>query len=196
VKVLCVGQNYAKHVAEVPGTPSAERPTWFWKPDTAIVLEGEPIRLPTDIGSIHHEVELAIRIGDDGQPDAFTVAIDITAREMQSADKKAGRPWQQAKGYDTFLPLGEWNSAAGVNLQDLQLRLSVNGEVRQDGSTSEMTWPIASLLDEAAKWTTLLPGDVLLTGTPHGVSAMAVGDNIVAEVVGQVRREWVVEART
>ncbi len=195
MKILCVGQNYAKHVAEVPGTPSSERPTWFWKPNTAIVREGEPIRLPTNIGSIHHEVELALRIGDDGKPDAFTVAIDITARDMQSADKKAGRPWQQAKGYDTFLPLGPWVDVTGVDVQDLQLRLAVNGDVRQDGSTSEMTWTVAALLDEAAKWTTLEPGDVLLTGTPHGVSALSVGDRVVAELVGHVKAAWDVVER-
>lgn len=195
MKVLCVGQNYAKHVAEVPGTPSAERPTWFWKPDTAIVREGQPIRLPTDIGAIHHEVELAVRIGHDGLPDAFTVAIDITAREMQNEDKKAGRPWQQAKGYDTFLPLGPWIPAHGVDLQDLRLRLTVNDDVRQDGSTAEMTWPVAALLAAASTWTSLHQDDVLLTGTPHGVSELKVGDHVVAEVVGFVKAEWDVVAR-
>ncbi len=195
MKVLCVGQNYAKHVAEVPGTPSAERPTWFWKPNSSIVHQGEAIRLPTDIGAIHHEVELALRIGEGGQPDAFTVAIDITARDMQNADKKAGRPWQQAKGYDTFLPLGPWIPIGRNDLQDLQLRLTVNGEVRQDGSTSEMTWTVPALLDHAATWTTLHRDDVLLTGTPHGVSALQVGDHVVAEVVGHVTATWDVEAR-
>lgn len=195
MKVLCVGQNYAKHVAEVPGTPTAERPTWFWKPDTAIVHEGDAIRLPTDIGAIHHEVELAVRMGADGVPDAFTVAIDITARDMQNEDKQAGRPWQQAKGYDTFLPLGPWIPANGVDLQGLNLRLAVNGDVRQDGSTADMTWPVAALLAEAAKWTTLHAGDVMLTGTPHGVSALQVGDHVVAEVAGHVSAQWDVAAR-
>lgn len=195
MKVLCVGQNYAKHVAEVPGTPSAERPTWFWKPDSAIVHEGSPIRLPTNIGSIHHEVELALHIGPQGRPDAFTVAIDITAREMQNADKQAGRPWQQAKGYDTFLPLGPWVPIGDTDVQNLQLRLTVNNEVRQDGSTADMTWPVDALLEHAATWTTLNEDDVLLTGTPHGVSALDVGDHVVAEVVGHVKAEWDVAER-
>lgn len=195
MKILCVGQNYAKHVAEVPGTPSAERPTWFWKPDTAIVTEGQPIRLPTDIGAIHHEVELAVLIGANGLPEAFTVAIDITARDMQNADKQEGRPWQQAKGYDSFLPLGRWVPIGDADLQDLRLRLTVNDEIRQDGSTADMTWPVDSLLQEAAKWTTLTEGDVMLTGTPHGVSALEVGDHVVAEVVDHVTAEWDVAAR-
>ncbi len=195
MKVLCVGQNYAKHVAEVPGTPSAERPTWFWKPDSAIVHEGHPIRLPADIGAIHHEVELALHIGPQGRPDAFTVAIDITARDMQNADKKAGRPWQQAKGYDTFLPLGAWVPIGSTDIQDLQLRLTVNDEVRQDGSTADMTWPVDALLQHAATWTTLKEDDVLLTGTPHGVSALEVGDHVVAEVVGHVKASWNAQSR-
>lgn len=200
MKILCVGQNYAKHVAELGSAPNRQ-PVWFWKPDTAIVEEGGAIRLPSDIGDIHHEVELAVRIGDetgpDGAPvpDAFTVAIDVTARTLQNQDKASGRPWQQAKGYDTFLPLGPWQDAAGVDLQDLRLRLTVNGEVRQDGSTGDMTWPVADLLRLAAGWTTLRPGDILLTGTPHGVSPIVPGDQVVAEVVGHVRGSWRAEAR-
>ncbi len=195
MKVLCVGQNYAKHLAEVPGTPAADRPTWFWKPDSAVIHQGEPIRLPTDIGAIHHEVELAVRLDRTGTPDAFTIAIDITARDMQNADKKAGRPWQQAKGYDTFLPLGPWIPLTGFDLQDLTLRLTVNGDVRQEGSTSEMIWPVEALLKHAATWTRLNQDDILLTGTPHGVSALEPGDHVVAEVVGVVSAAWDVQAR-
>ncbi len=194
MKVLCVGQNYAKHVAELGSTPN-KAPIWFWKPDTCILPSGGTVRIPTDVGAIHHEVELAIRTGDDGQPDAFTVAIDVTARDLQSKAKAAGKPWTQAKGYDTFLPLGDWVPMDDANLQDLRLRLTVNGDVRQDGTTAEMTWTVADLLRHAAEWTTLEPGDVLLTGTPHGVSPMVPGDRIVAEIVGHVRGEWGVEAR-
>jgi 2-keto-4-pentenoate hydratase/2-oxohepta-3-ene-1,7-dioic acid hydratase in catechol pathway len=205
MKVLCVGSNYAHHVAELGGRPAAA-PVWFWKPDTAIVGDGDAVRIPTDVGAIHHEVELAVRIAEEGGPavgrpavpGAFTVAVDVTARDLQNADKKAGRPWQQAKGYDTFLPLGAWQpiaraddgradaGRARVDLQDLRLRLSLDGEVKQDGSTAAMTWPVAELLQLAAQWTTLRPGDVMLTGTPAGVGPIAPGQEMVAEVVGHV----------
>lgn len=192
MKVLCVGQNYAKHVRELGSTPAAS-PVWFWKPDSSIIGDGDAIELPSGIGAIHHEVELAVRIGtrarrvaaDDAlrHVDGFTVANDVTARDLQAEAKRAGRPWTQAKGYDTFLPLGAWH-AVDVDLQALHLRLRVNGTVRQDGATRDMTWPIADLLAQASQWTTLNAGDVLLTGTPDGVGPLQAGDRVDAEVVG------------
>lgn len=193
MKVLCVGQNYAKHVRELGGAPS-ESPVWFWKPDSAIIGDGHAIELPTGVGAVHHEVELAVRIGREARRvdaatalrhlDALTVANDVTARDLQTAAKKAGKPWAQAKGYDTFLPLGAWVPLANQDLQALRLRLSVNGQVRQDGTTKDMSWPVAELVALASQWTTLRPGDVLLTGTPDGVGPLAAGDKVEAEVVG------------
>lgn len=194
MKILCVGQNYAKHVAEL-GFPQSEDPIWFWKPDTCVLPDGGVIRIPTDTGAVEHEVELALRIGPDGQPDAFTVAIDVTARAMQRTAKQAGKPWARSKGYDTFLPLAEWQPIAGVDLQALHLRLAVNGQLKQDAPTSDMTWTVADLLEHAAQWTTLRPGDLFVTGTPHGTSALTVGDTVTAEVVGHVSGTWTVEAR-
>lgn len=197
LKVLCVGRNYARHVKEMGG-PASAQPVWFWKPDTAVVLDGDPVVVPPGIGAVHHEVELAVRVGRSlrhapasealRHVDALTVAVDVTARDLQESAKKAGGPWDQAKGYDTFLPLGPWHPLhAGLNLQDLRLRLSVNGHVRQDGHTRDMTWPVAQLLARASEWTTLAPGDVLLTGTPEGVGPIVPGDRMEAEVVGVAR---------
>jgi 2-keto-4-pentenoate hydratase/2-oxohepta-3-ene-1,7-dioic acid hydratase in catechol pathway len=197
VKVLCVGRNYARHVKEMGGQ-GTERPVWFWKPDTAVVLDGDAVVVPPGVGAVHHEVELAVRVGRSlrrasasetlGHVDALTVAVDVTARDLQDAAKKAGGPWDQAKGYDTFLPLGPWHPFhAGLDLQDLRLRLAVNGHVRQDGHTRDMTWPVAELLAKASEWTTLAPGDVLLTGTPEGVGPIVPGDRMEAEVVGVAR---------
>lgn len=199
MKILCVGQNYARHVAELGSSPS-DAPVWFWKPESAIVRDGEPVRIPDGVGSVHHEVELALRIGGRGPdgvavPDAMTVAVDVTAREMQNAAKKAGKPWDQAKGYDTFLPLGEWVPLAD-DLQDLRLCLEVDGEVRQDGTTADMTWSVRRLLELAAEWTTLMPGDVLLTGTPDGVGPIEPGQEMVARIVGHVRLRTPVVARS
>lgn len=194
MKILCVGKNYAKHAAELGGT-TPEAPIWFWKPVSAVIGDGDPVRIPTGVGAVHHEVELAVRIGPDHVPDAFTVAVDVTARDLQTAAKKAGRPWAQAKGYDTFLPLGDWVPLDGIDLQDLRLRLSVDGEVRQDGSTADMTWSVAELLRHAADWVTLAPGDVLLTGTPEGVGPLLPGAEMVAEVVGHASLRNPIEVR-
>jgi 2-keto-4-pentenoate hydratase/2-oxohepta-3-ene-1,7-dioic acid hydratase in catechol pathway len=205
MKVLCVGQNYAKHVRELGGT-APEAPVWFWKPDSAIIADGQPIELPPGIGAVHHEVELAVRIGREARRvtakdavrhlDALTAANDVTARDLQTAAKKAGRPWAQAKGYDTFLPLGAWVPLANRDLQALRLRLAVNGQPRQDAATKDMTWPVAELVALASQWTTLRPGDVLLTGTPDGVGPLAAGDKVEAEVVGVAKvRNPVVASR-
>lgn len=192
MKVLCVGRNYAKHVRELGGS-GAEQPVWFWKPDSAIVQDGDPVVVPPGIGSVHHEVELAVRIGKSLRRvsadatlrhlDGVTVAVDVTARDLQNEAKKAGGPWDQAKGYDSFLPLGPWQ-AVDRDLQDLRLRLTVNGKVKQDGTTKDMTWPVAELLARASQWTTLNPGDVFLTGTPEGVGPIVPGDRMEAEAVG------------
>ncbi|HUR25630.1 MAG TPA: fumarylacetoacetate hydrolase family protein [Candidatus Thermoplasmatota archaeon] len=196
MKILCVGRNYAKHVRELGGKGN-EQPVWFWKPDSAIVHDGDPVEVPAGIGSIHHEVELAVRVGKTirrAHPtdtlrrlDGVTVAVDVTARDLQNEAKKAGGPWDQAKGYDSFLPLGPWANVAGHDLQAIPLLLSVNGQVRQDGSTRDMTWSVAELLAQASQWTTLNPGDVVLTGTPEGVGPIVPGDRMEAEAVGVAR---------
>lgn len=183
--ILCVGSNYAHHAREMGSTPPAS-PIWFWKPEASVVGDGDAVRVPPGVGEVHHEVELAVQVGRGGAPDAFTVAVDVTARDLQAAAKRDGRPWAQAKGYDTFCPLGAWRPLDGVDLQDLRLRLSVDGVVRQDGWTGDMTWSVAELLRHAATWTTLRPGDVLLTGTPEGVGPILPGQEMVAEAVGHV----------
>lgn len=196
MKILCVGRNYARHVKEMGQAPPAA-PLWFWKPDSAIIRDGEAIVIPPGIGAVHHEVELAVRVGKRlkavaatealGAVDAITVANDVTARDLQEAAKKAGTPWSQAKGYDTFLPMGAWMPIAGRNLGDLRLRLTVDGELRQDGTTRDMTWAVGELLAHASSWTTLQPGDVLLTGTPEGVGPMNPRQTVDAELVGVAR---------
>lgn len=192
MKVLCVGRNYAKHVRELGGT--SLEPVWFLKPDSAIVHDGDAVRIPPGIGAVHHEIELAVRVGKALRRaraidalralDGVTVAVDVTARDLQNEAKKAGGPWDQAKGYDSFLPLGVWRAPEGLDLQDLRLRLAVNGQTRQDGSTRDMTWPVAELLARASQWTTLRPGDILLTGTPEGVGPLVPGDRMEAEAIG------------
>lgn len=184
--ILCVGKNYAKHADEM-GDDRPTEPIWFLKPENSITKHW--IDIPEGIGEVHHEVELAVRIGASGAVSAFTVALDMTARDLQTAAKKAGKPWAQAKGFDTFLPLGDWVAVSGVDLQNLRLRCWVDDELRQDGNTRDMTWPVSELLAEAAKWITLQPGDVLLTGTPAGVGPVRPGQVVRAEIQHHVALE-------
>jgi acylpyruvate hydrolase len=193
VKILCVGRNYAKHAKEL-GNAVPESPIWFWKPDSAIVPDGAAIELPAGIGPVHHEVELAVRVAKPMRRldaatalrhvDAVTVANDLTARDLQEKAKKAGLPWAQAKGYDTFLPLGAFVPWDGRDLQALELRLVIDGQVRQHGHTRDMVFGVAQLLAHASTWTTLKPGDVVLTGTPDGVGPVAAGQRVACELVG------------
>lgn len=182
--ILCVGKNYAKHADEL-GDGRPTEPIWFLKPDSSIA--SDRVVIPPGIGEVHHEVELALRIGATPfDISAFTVALDMTARNLQTKAKQAGKPWTQAKGFDTFLPLGDWITARGVDLMNLRLRCWVDDELRQDGWTHEMTWRIPELLEEASKWMTLQPGDILLTGTPHGVGPVVPGQTIRAEITHHV----------
>ena len=195
MKVLCVGSNYAHHAREMGGAVP-RTPIWFWKPDSAIVYDGEPVVLPHDVGAVHHEAELAVRLGMDARRvspangrrciDAFTIAVDVTARDLQQQAKHEGRPWAQAKGFDTFLPLGNWVDATYADLQTLRLRLELDGRIRQDGYTRDMTWDAGMLVSLASQWTTLRTGDVLLTGTPEGVGPLEAGQTMRALVVDHV----------
>ncbi len=193
MKILCVGKNYARHARELGGETPAE-PIWFWKPDSALLEDGGAVEVPAGIGAVHHEVEMAVRLGARARrvgvaeagplAEAVTVAVDVTARDLQNQAKGRGHPWAQAKGYDTFLPLGQWHPADGLDLSDQRLRLAVGGDVRQQGWTGDMTWSVADLIAAASQWTTLEPGDILLTGTPEGVGPITGGDTMEAELVG------------
>jgi 5-carboxymethyl-2-hydroxymuconate isomerase len=178
------------------GSAPPEAPLWFWKPDSSLVGDGEAVVLPPSVGDVHHEVELAVRVAHEVRRipaaqglrhlDGVTVGVDVTARDLQAIAKKAGQPWAQSKGFDTFCPLGAWHPL-DRDLQALQLRLSLDGQVKQQGSTADMTWSVAELVSRASQWTTLRPGDVLLTGTPEGVGPIRAGQEMVSELVGLAR---------
>ena len=204
-KIVCIGRNYAAHAREL-GNEVPEAPLLFLKPSTALVGDGGTVLLPPQTTDVHHEVELVVRIGRGGKRipeadalghvDAYAVGLDLTARDVQSAAKKAGHPWSVAKGFDTFAPLGSFAPAAAVpDPQALRIRLRVNGELRQDGTTADMLHPVAALVAYVSTVFTLEPGDLLYTGTPEGVGPVHDGDVLEAEVTGlpvlrvTVRRE-------
>jgi len=174
-KILCIGRNYVDHIKELGNaTPSA--PVIFIKPATAIIAEGEQIRIPAYSLQCHYEAELAVLIGTDAKDVSeaealshvagYGVAIDMTLRDVQDALKKQGLPWEIAKGFDTACPLSDFAPATAVSdPQDLTIRLTLNGEERQNGSTGLMITPVAQLISYLSTIFTLEEGDVILTGT-------------------------------
>jgi acylpyruvate hydrolase len=193
-KLICIGRNYAKHAAEL-GNEVPEEPMLFLKPSTALVGHGGRIVLPRQSSDVHHEVELVAVIGRGGKDipresaldhvDGYAVGLDMTARDIQSAAKKKGHPWTVAKGFDTFAPLGEIVAAHVVSdPQKLSVELKVNGETRQKGSTADMIYPVEELVSYCSSIFTLMPGDLIYTGTPDGVGPVKDGDELVATITG------------
>jgi 2-keto-4-pentenoate hydratase/2-oxohepta-3-ene-1,7-dioic acid hydratase in catechol pathway len=192
-KMVCVGKNYAAHAAEF-GTQVPEEPLLFLKPSTAVIGPGDPIRLLPISGRVDYEGELAVVIGRLARgvraEDAFkyilgyTCANDITLRDLQKTDDQ----WARAKGFDGSAPIGPWIET-DLDPNDAIVRTRLNGEIRQQSSTSEMVFGVATLIEYITVFMTLLPGDVLLTGTPEGVGALSDGDVVEVEVedVGVLR---------
>lgn len=187
-KLVCVGRNYAAHAAE-HGAAVPDEPMLFLKPPSAVIAHRAPIRIPPGIGRVDHEAELAVVIGRRARhvrrQDAldyvlgYTCANDVSARDFQ---KKDGQ-WGRAKGFDTFCPLGPV-IATDLDPARLAVRAILNGELRQEGSTADMIFDVPFLIEFISAVMTLEPGDVILTGTPEGVSPLAPGDVIAIEVEG------------
>jgi len=193
-KILCIGRNYARHAAEMKSAVP-ETPIVFLKPSTAVVGNAGVVILPAASKEVHHEVELVAVIGQGGKNipvetalnhvDAYAVGLDMTARDLQAEAKRNGHPWSVSKGFDTFAPLGPLKAASAVgDPQRLDITLRINGEVRQAGHTRDMLFSVATLIAYCSTIFTLLPGDLLYTGTPEGVGPVEVGDLLEAEVSG------------
>ncbi|MCK4513306.1 fumarylacetoacetate hydrolase family protein [bacterium] len=189
-KIVAAGSNYADHAKEM-GTPRPKEPTLFLKPSTSILHVGEPIVFP-EVGSmLHHEVELGLLIGRTCKNVSverahehvlgYLLALDLTLRDLQQDAKKHGRPWATSKGFDCACPVSDVLPLSDMGLLgSLELTLSVNGENRQHGSTSDMIWSPPELVAVASRYFTLERGDILLTGTPAGVGPLERGDRVEA----------------
>mgnify|MGYP002623537608 FL=1 len=193
-KVVCVGKNYAAHIEEMggkAGNGTGERPdpVIFMKPNTAIIGPNAAIQLPRDADPVHFEGELAAVIGRPCKdvPAAraadvilgYTVANDVTARDQQRKDGQ----WTRAKGHDTFCPVGPW-IVTDLDPSDLELRTEVNGEVKQHSRTSLMIHGVGEIVEWISSVMTLLPGDLILTGTPEGVGPIEDGDTVSVTIEG------------
>jgi len=193
-KILCIGRNYSDHIREL-GNATPEAPVIFIKPASSVIGEGEAIVIPPYSRECHYEAELALLIGRKGKDipleramehiAGYGVGIDLTLRDVQDELKKKGLPWEIAKGFDTACPLSAFVEASSVaDPQNLEIRLTVNGKIRQDGNTSMMIHRIPAIISHMSGSFTLEPGDVILTGTPAGVSRIVSGDHLVAEIQG------------
>lgn len=187
-KVVCIGQNYADHIAELN---SVKRPEalFFIKPNSALCSVQSSFEIPKNSGACHNELELAVLIAKplkkvtEGQVEeaiwGYGLALDLTLRDMQSKLKQQGRPWELAKGFDGACPISPFiNKSEIEHPQNINLRLAVNQKFRQDGNSVDMIRPINILIAQMSQHFTLMPGDVILTGTPAGVGPLKCGDKL------------------
>lgn len=188
-KIVCVGRNYAGHARELGNDVPAE-PLLFLKAPSAVILHGDAIVLPPFSQQVEHEAELAVVIGEKCSnlgPDAdvspyiqgYTCLNDVTARDLQRSDGQFAR----AKSFDTFCPVGPWLET-DLDVSDIGVTCRVNGEIRQSGRTSEMVFPVDYLIRYISNMMTLLPGDIIATGTPEGVGKLSPGDVCEVEIAG------------
>ncbi len=182
-RTLCVGQNYSAHAREMGSDPEKQTPFFFAKPGDAIVSDGQDPTYPSATQNLHHEVELVAAIGEGGAIVGWAVGCDLTRRDLQAEAKKTGRPWDAAKGFDQSAPCGALTLGP---LPDpaAAIALSVNGQVRQSSTLSDMIWDAAGIVDQVQRLWTLAPGDLIFTGTPEGVGPVVVGDRVEATIAG------------
>ncbi|MBE9487512.1 MAG: fumarylacetoacetate hydrolase family protein [Chloroflexi bacterium] len=198
-KIVCLGRNYLEHIREL-GNQVPDRAVIFCKPASSIIPDGGTIEIPDYSNDCHHELELALLIGKSGkcisEQDAldhvvgYGVALDLTLRDVQAEQRERGLPWEIAKGFDTSCPLSDFVAADQVdNPNNIRLTLTVNGEMRQEGTTAQMMRSVEQIIAEISKFYTLEEGDIILTGTPAGVSAIESGDQLVGKIeqVGSLR---------
>ena len=196
-KVVCIGRNYLEHIREL-NNPIPERPVLFIKPSTALVDLDTPLQLPSERGSCHHEIELAVLIGATlCQADAeaarpavagYALALDLTLRDLQTELKNKGQPWEMAKAFDGSCPITPFLKPEALsNPRNVDLALIVNGQLRQQGNTAQMMRGVFELLALCSQHFTLLPGDVVLTGTPAGVGPLQAGDSLELILAGRHR---------
>ncbi len=194
-RIYCVGQNYAAHAREMGGNPDREPPFYFMKPADAAVPAGSTIAWPPRTSNLHHEIELVVAIGTTGANIAldratahvfgYAVGIDLTRRDLQAAAKKAGRPWDTAKGFDQSAPISRIHRSRDIGHPSSgRIWLAVNGELRQDSDLGQMIWDVSEAIAELSTYFTLQPGDLVFTGTPDGVGPLQRGDRIAGGVQG------------
>lgn len=188
MKILCVGRNYVEHAKELNNQVPTE-PVIFSKPDSALLLKNKPFFVPDFAEEFHHEVEVVVRINRLGKNIApqfarryyeeVALGIDFTARDLQTRLKSKGLPWEKSKAFDGSAVLSHFVSKDKfTDLQNVNFRLDINGETRQQGNTNQMIFPIDELIAHVSQYFTLKIGDLIYTGTPAGVGPVKIGDRL------------------
>lgn len=194
MKIICIGRNYAKHIAELDNE-KPEHPVIFLKPDSAILLQKHPFVIPEFTQNVHYEVEVLVKIKKLGKYidkkfapsyyDNIGLGIDFTARDLQQELKEKGLPWEKAKAFDGSAVVGKWVPKEELGDVDaIRFSLEKNGVLVQDGSTSTMLWKIDELISYVSQYFTLKIGDIIFTGTPAGVGAVA-PDDVLKGFIGE-----------
>ena len=195
MKIICIGRNYTEHIAELKNERPTE-PVVFMKPDSAILLKQHPFVIPEFSNDIHHEIEIVVKINKVGkyiEPkfahkyyEELTVGIDFTARDLQSKLKEKGLPWEKAKAFDGSAVVGEFlDKSQFSSLENLTFELTNNNKTVQKGNSSFMLWQIDELIAYVSQYFTLKIGDLIFTGTPAGVAAVAEDDVLEGFLEGQ-----------
>ncbi|WP_372370511.1 fumarylacetoacetate hydrolase family protein [Candidatus Uabimicrobium sp. HlEnr_7] len=193
-KIVCVGRNYLEHIKEL-NNPIPKAPIIFMKPSTSFVALSEPISLPLHAKECHHEVEIAVLIAEkigineqniESKIAGYGLALDLTLRDLQRQLKESGHPWEMAKAFDKSCPISPFICKSEfTDLNNISFSLTVNDQVRQQGNSKMMMYGIVELISYICKYFTLLPGDVILTGTPSGVAALNSKDKLQLEFNGK-----------
>jgi fumarylpyruvate hydrolase len=194
-RIYCVGQNYRSHALEMGANPDREPPFFFMKPADAVRDDESVIPYPPATQDLHHEVELVVAVGRGGarlsaatalaHVFGYGVGLDLTRRDLQAAARRIGRPWETSKAFDASAPIGPLLAAHGRELPaESAIRLRVQGELRQEATLAQLIWPVPEILAQLSTLFTLMPGDLVFTGTPAGVGPLAVGDRLDAQIDG------------
>jgi len=186
MSIFCIGRNYVAHAHEL-GNEVPTSPVIFMKPSTAVLAEGKNFTIPSFTNDLHYEGELVLRVSKEGKNlkgpsvldycDAITVGIDFTARDLQNKLKEKGLPWEKAKAFDDAAILGKWTPLTSNMVENpIHFSLHKNGAIVQDGDSSLMIFPLATILESLTEYFTIYPGDLIYTGTPVGVGPTNKGD--------------------
>jgi 2-keto-4-pentenoate hydratase/2-oxohepta-3-ene-1,7-dioic acid hydratase in catechol pathway len=188
MKIIAIGRNYAEHAKEL-NNPVPAVPVIFMKPDTAIIKDNKPFYHPDFSEDVHHEIEIVLKISKEGKHvsekfaasyfDEIALGVDFTARDIQSRHKEKGLPWELAKAFDGSAPISNFvPKSKFANIYDLNFKLDINGEARQQGNTRDLLFPFENIIAFVSRYVTLKKGDLIFTGTPPGVSKVKVGDRL------------------
>ena len=194
-RIFCVGRNYPEHAREMGHDPQREPPFFFTRPADAVVTSGAETPYPPATTDLHHEIELVVAIGKEGAAIAvadaldhvwgYAAGIDLTRRDLQAAAKKLARPWDMAKAFDHSAPIGDIVPATRIGHPAKgPIALTINGRGRQLGDIADMVWPVPDAIAYLSTLVTLMPGDLIFTGTPAGVSSVERGDLLEGTIAG------------